>query len=92
LVFVGRFRSTSRGSPASQAELVIQTCSYPQAGHSMRAAIFGKRRNTLGSVSIAVETEQPALGHLDHYRQAFGFGPSWRIVTILKRPTPYGKV
>ncbi len=30
----------------------------------MRAPILGNWRNTLGSVSIAVETERPVLGHL----------------------------
>ena len=30
----------------------------------MRALMFGNRRNTLGSISIAVETERPVLGHL----------------------------
>jgi hypothetical protein len=30
----------------------------------MRAAVFGNLRNTLGSVSIAVETERLVLGHL----------------------------
>jgi hypothetical protein len=71
--------STSRGSPASQAELVIQTCSCPQAGQSMREAIFGKRRNTLGSVSIAVETESPVSGHLiitELMGRASGFVPA----------------
>ena len=30
----------------------------------MREATFGNWRNTLGSVSIAVETDRPVLGHL----------------------------
>ncbi len=30
----------------------------------MREATFGKRRNTLLSVSIAVETASPVFGHL----------------------------
>jgi hypothetical protein len=30
----------------------------------MRAATFGNFRNTLGSVSIAVETARPVAGHL----------------------------
>jgi hypothetical protein len=30
----------------------------------MRAATFGSFRNTLGSVSIAVETAPPVVGHL----------------------------
>ncbi len=30
----------------------------------MWAATFGSFRNTLGSVSIAVETERPVTGHL----------------------------
>jgi hypothetical protein len=60
----GRVVSTIRGSPESQAELVEKTCSCPQAGQIMRALVFGSRRNTLGSVSIAVETERPVFGHL----------------------------
>jgi hypothetical protein len=61
---IGRSAATSRGSFASQAELTAQTCSCPQAGQNMRALIPGNLRNTLGSVSIAVETARPVLGHL----------------------------
>ena len=61
---VGCRPSTSRGSSASQAELVAQTCSCPQAGQSMRPATLGNLRNTLGSVSIAVDTGSPVIGHL----------------------------
>jgi hypothetical protein len=39
-------------------------CSWPQAGQSMRALILGNLRNTFGSVSIAVETGSPVMGHL----------------------------
>jgi hypothetical protein len=52
------------GSSASQAELVAQTWSCPQAGQSMRALILGNLRNTLGSTSIAVDTGAPVMGHL----------------------------
>jgi hypothetical protein len=86
----GRACSTSRGSPASQAELVIQTCSCPQAGQSMREAIFGKRRNTLGSVSIAVETESPVSGHLiitELMGRASGFVPA-PFMELLDRDRP----
>lgn len=53
-----------RGPVDSHAELVIHTCSSPQAGHRMRAAMFGSLRKTSGSVSIAVETASPIIGHL----------------------------
>ena len=43
---------------------MLQTCSWPQAGQSMRALILGNLRNTCGSTSIAVETARPVLGHL----------------------------
>ena len=46
--------STSRGSPESQAELIAQTCSCPQAGQCMRAlpsAICGTRSVRLRSRS-----------------------------------------
>lgn len=56
--------STDLGSPASQAELTVQTCSCPQAGQRMCDATCGKVRNTFGSVSIAVETERPVTGHV----------------------------
>ncbi len=73
-----RIGTVSRGSPASQAERVDQTCSCPQAGQSMREATIGNWQNTFGSVSIAVETDRPVLGHLiitELMGRASGFVP-----------------
>ena len=56
----------------------------------MRAAIFGKRWNTLGSVSIAVETERPVLGHLimtELMGRASGFVPA-PLMEIMDRDRP----
>ena len=39
-------------------------CSCPQAGQSIRPATFGNLRNTLGSTSIAVDTDSRVIGHL----------------------------
>jgi hypothetical protein len=51
-------------SSSSQPALVIHTCSYPQAGQFIRAAILGNLRKTADSTSIWVETARPKLGHL----------------------------
>jgi hypothetical protein len=56
----------------------------------MRAAIFGKRWNMLGSVSIAVETERPVLGHLimtELMGRASGFVPA-PLMEIMDRDRP----
>jgi hypothetical protein len=58
------FPSIGFASSSSQAALVIHTCSCPQAGQFIRAAILGKLRKTADSISIWVETATPELGHL----------------------------
>jgi len=48
----------------SCASLLLQACSPPQTGQTVRATILGKRLNENRSVSMPVETVAPVLGQL----------------------------